>query len=220
MNGIDRIFEYETEARKLRRDVIATGADMRLVTAVNNATGELVTKIQHGTSAHVWAEVTSHAHRQISQWTQVPGNYYDRMLHADPELLCSNVNHWFRRRGGERRWLRLERMARGGEKLRAFMTDREDPVSYLDAVKMITDVATELGVWVISVANDGARLYVRLLSQRGQLTFSCSDVGRGRPLVENVSRAVSLRLAAGANLRDSRQWLLDSVRTASESSAA
>ena len=47
-------------------------------------------------------DITPHAHRQIGERIGIPAKYYDRMRTQAPELLQSNVNHWFRTRPEQR----------------------------------------------------------------------------------------------------------------------
>ncbi len=62
--------------------------------------------------------VTDHCHSQIAQRVGVPKKYYDKMRSEAPELLASNVNHWFDAQPENRMVRTLD------GKARAFLSDR------------------------------------------------------------------------------------------------
>lgn len=62
--------------------------------------------------------IRPHAHTQLGTWAKLPKAYYDRMLSDAPDLLATNLNHWFARTPAKRMLRTLD-----GD-LRAFVSDR------------------------------------------------------------------------------------------------
>jgi len=81
-------------------------------------------------------EPTEWAHTQISQYLNIPKNYYDRMLRDDKELLSTNVNRWLRERS-EPRMIR----AWNGQLL-ALLSNKYRIIDNYDAANAILRYAT------------------------------------------------------------------------------
>ena len=85
----DLAIEIERQV-KSKKDYIA---DLSAVTMVAD---DGVTKLHiEGTGDNYG--VRDIAHRQIAEHVKIDGRYYDRMRREAPELLATNVDHWFRK---------------------------------------------------------------------------------------------------------------------------
>lgn len=91
----------ELEAR-VKRDAVV---DTRAFTAVvsrpvveNDSKPATIDNIVlDAASQHMRVAITDLAHDQIAQRTDIPKDYYRRMLATQPELLAENINTWFSR---------------------------------------------------------------------------------------------------------------------------
>lgn len=98
-----------------KQDCVADTRKMEMV--VDSGLPQL--KIGDGPVSSVnTSPVNEIAHRQIATRLDIPAKYYDRMRAETPELLASNVNHWFQTQPEKR----LVRMLDG--RVRAFLSDR------------------------------------------------------------------------------------------------
>lgn len=104
--------------------------------------------------------VNDFAHRQIRERLGIPGRYYDRMRSDAPELLDSNVQHWFHHKPEKR----MVRMLDG--RVRAFLSNRYRRLDNLDLMEraVIPELSQYDGrlVFHVSALTD-ERLYVRAL---------------------------------------------------------
>ncbi len=145
-------------------------------------------------------DVNNLAHRQVGEHVGIPAKYYDRMRTEAPELLCSNVNHWFNAQPAKRLVRVLDNRAR------AFLSNGYRPLENADLLEVAVPVVMDMGVEVISCEVTEQRLYLKAVDRRvirqisgrhvvdGQmveyddvfptLTLSNSEVGMGALAVE------------------------------------
>jgi len=105
--------------------------------------------------------ITHHALRQIGERIKIPAKYVDRMREEAPELLATNVNHWFAKQP-ERRMVRtMDRTAR------AFLSDRYRMLDHADLMEAVLPVLQDLSsngdkVDIASCEVTDSRLYLKV----------------------------------------------------------
>ena len=152
--------------------------------------------------------VADTAHEQIAARLEIPKKYYDRMRHEAPELLDTNVNHWFENS-------REERMIRTlyGD-VRGFLSNRYRPLDNYDLSMVSFPELKSAGCRIESCEVTERRLYIKAVTEK--LTFevkkgdivqagiviSNSEIGCGSLLIEPILyRLICLN---GAIMPDSR----------------
>lgn len=153
-------------------------------------------------------QLTEYAHGQIAQEISIPKKYYDRMWQDAPELLASNVNHWFKAEPQKRLIRTLD--GRG----RAVLSDKYRPLDNIDLADVSIPVLQERGCQVVSAEITDRRLYIkatldtmnRTLARVGDMVqagvvISNSEVGAGAVRVEPL--IYTLRCLNGMIVADS-----------------
>lgn len=100
------------------------------------------------------------AHTQISEHVKIPAIYYNRMLSEAPELLTTNVGHWFRKHPVKR----LVRMLDGNA--RAFLSDSYRPLDNHDLAEAVLPILQDLGLIFMSTEITDTRLYIKAVDPR------------------------------------------------------
>ena len=103
---------------------------------------------------------TSLAHRQIGEHVGVPAKYYDRMRQEAPELLATNVNHWFQEQPSQR----LVRTLDGN--IRAFLSQGFRALDYFDLCEAAVPTLTRQGMQMVSCKVTETRLYIKAVNHR------------------------------------------------------
>ncbi len=120
--------------------------------------------------------LTPHAHRQIGERISIPAKYYDRMRVEAPELLQSNVNHWFQQQP-EQRMIRTL-----GDTARAFLSRRYRRLDNFELAEAVLPTLLEMqGAQVVSCELTETRMYLKVVSARVQ-----ADVKVGDPVQAGV----------------------------------
>ena len=142
---------------------------------------------------------SSYAHGQIASYTNIPKQYYDRILSESPELLAENVNHGLslaakKERRDRKPESRLIRTIDG--KMRAVLSSSYRRLDSFDLCNEVLPVIAERGMQVVSSELTDTRLYIKALSpkltaevKKGDvvqygIVISNSDVGAGSVRVE------------------------------------
>lgn len=150
-------------------------------------------QLQLEVGAHGSFPILPLAHDQIGARTKIPAKYYDTMLADAPDLLATNVNHWFRNKP-ERRMIRV----RDG-KTRAFVSNKYQRIEDEQIARAALPVLAELpGVQIVSSNITDRRLYIHFtvptitgevkkgdIVQAGGI-ISNSEVGLGRASVAGL----------------------------------
>jgi hypothetical protein len=133
-------------------------------------------------------EVNDLAHRQIAEFTGVPGRYYDLMKAEQPDLLRQNVNTWFQAKPAQRLVRTLDGRAR------AFLSNSYRPLDNLDLAEAVLPVLEEMNLQVVSAEITERRLYIKAVDRRIE-----RDVPKGAALgdgghtiFDTVSPAISI----------------------------
>ncbi|MBX3490865.1 hypothetical protein [Parvibaculum sp.] len=111
-NIVDLAKELQRQAES-KKDIVAPTSLLAMTPDAS-----LSIRMSSETSLGEVVPVGQTAHRQIGTKLSIPAAYYDRMLQNAPELLASNVNHWFH----DKPKPHLVRMLDGH--VRAFLSDR------------------------------------------------------------------------------------------------
>jgi hypothetical protein len=123
---------------------------------------------------------TPTAHSQIAIHTGVPKKYYDTMLAEAPELLATNINHWFHT-NPERRMVRtLDGRAR------AFLSDRYRRFDNEDVAESVLPVLLEDdSIRVESTEVTDLRLYIKALFPRIEGEVAVGDAVQAGIVISN-----------------------------------
>ena len=173
--------------KESKRDFISPTEDLKIVP---HGTNQPTTGIEVG--YHGVFEMNDIAHQQVAGRVGIPQKYYDRMREKSPELLASNVNHWFKTEPEKRMVRTLD------GKARAFLSDRYRPLDNYDLgeVAINTLIKHELKVEIESTALTDRRLYIKARTEiisaeirkgdivQAGIIISNSEVGMGSVKVE------------------------------------
>jgi hypothetical protein len=153
-------------------------------------------------------EVADTAHEQLAARLEIPKKYYDRLKSDAPELLDTNVNHWFNKNPEKRLVRTLD------NKVRAFLSDRYRPLDNYDLAENALPVLLKSGCVVQSCEVTDRRLYLKVVSPKmtyqvkvgdtvqAGIVISNSEIGNGSLSIEPMLyRLICLN---GAVMNDSR----------------
>ena len=128
---------------------------------------------------------TDIADGQLSSRLKIPKKYYDRMSADSPELLCTNINHWFNAEPEVRQIRTLDGQAR------AFLSNKFRPLDNVELCKAVLPSIEEAGAEILSCEVTDRRLYIKAVAYELQgevktgdvvsagLAISNSEVGHG-----------------------------------------
>lgn len=103
---------------------------------------------------------TALAHRQIGEHVGVPAKYYDRMRQESPELLATNVNHWFQAQPSQRLVRTLD------SNIRAFLSQGFRALDYFDLCEAAVPTLMQQGMEIVSCDVTETRLYIKAVDHR------------------------------------------------------
>ena len=115
-------------------------------------------------------EITEHAHRQIGQRLGIPAKYYDKMLFGAPDLLMSNVNHWFVE-SPERRLIRTL-----DGQMRAFLSDYYRPLDNFHLASAVLPTLNDVGADVQSCQITPTKMYIKAVMSGVQAEIPPPDI--------------------------------------------
>lgn len=120
------------------------------------------------------------AHDQVGARTGVPAKYYDRMLTEAPELLCDNVNHWFRA-NPEKRMLRT--LAGDG---RAFLSNRYQRIENEEIANVALPILADIpDVQIVSSEITERRMYIQAVAPRVNGEVKVGDEVQAGVIISN-----------------------------------
>lgn len=158
--------------------------------------------------------LTNYAHQQLSQKTQIPWKYYERMKNVGAgQLLADNINRWLPDK--DRRLIRIL-----DGQVRAVLSDRYRPIDHYDLVWAFLDMAKQYGdehntpMEIQKADLSETHMYVRSLlptmteilpgdNVQAMLLLRNSEVGAGR---------MSLSLGMWRLVCSNGQWREDVVK--------
>lgn len=179
------------------------------------------------------------AHSQLANTLGIPKPYYDRMLTAEPDLLCDNVNRWLEKQPAKKLVRTLD------NQVRAILSDSYRPLDNLDLAVAVLPKLVELEATVLSSEVTENRFYLKAATARIQgmvkvgdavqagIAISNSEVGQGSLRVEALDyrlictngmiRETAVRkahLGRGARgqdaIEDAREYYRDETRLADD----
>lgn len=100
------------------------------------------------------------AHGQIAEHTKIDKRYYDRMKSEAPELLATNVDHWFRKHPAPQMLRTLD------GKLRAMLSDKFQPLDNFDFAGATLPILAERKLKVMSCDITERRLYIKAVDEK------------------------------------------------------
>jgi hypothetical protein len=119
------------------------------------------------------------AHRQIAQRLGIHGSYYDRMLEDAPDLLATNINHWFHKEPARRMFRTIE----GG--VRAVLSDRYRPLDNYELAEAALPTLQDKGAEVRSSEITDSRMYVQAVLPKMQAEPVQGDVVQAGVVISN-----------------------------------
>ena len=125
-------------------------------------------------------QVSDYTHRQIAEFADVPKAYYDRLRKNAPELLDTNINHWF----AESPKRRMVRTLDGNA--RAFLSDRYRPLDNYDLLASVLPTLLETpGLSLASCEVTESRLYIKATTDRIVGEVKLGDVVQAGIIISN-----------------------------------
>lgn len=162
------------------------------VTELKPVTTETHVNLQFGDKTFTPNSV---AHKQLSAFTEIPRQYYDRILKQNPALLSENIRHGLKQKAHSKEDGR--RMIRTvGDQARAILSDKYRRLDAYDLMQAILPVMHDGRFEVDSCELTESRVYLKALTSRVKsevkpgdavqygLMVSSSDVGDGALRVE------------------------------------
>ena len=130
--------------------------------------------------------ITENAHNQIADRMAIPHRYYHRMLQKAPDLLASNVNHWFQEEPDKRMVRILDGAAR------AYLSNRYRPMDHHDLAEAVLNPMIESGANIHSCHITASKIYIKGVVEHIQATVPPPDGGHQRtPVVVSPGIVIS-----------------------------
>lgn len=108
--------------------------------------------------------VNENTHQQLASRLEIPKKYYDKMINSDPDLLATNVNHWFHTTPQKRMVRTLDGIAR------AFLSDRYQRIDNYDVATVVLPILQKIeGLSFKSMQITENRMYIKVVSQETKL---------------------------------------------------
>jgi Domain of unknown function (DUF932) len=173
--------ELERQAKE-RRDFVGDTRRMQLATEeAGQSTRPVLVLDNAGEDGGVGTfPLNEHAHGQLAARIKIPKPYYDRMRHEAPELLTTNVNHWFR----ENPEKRLVRTLDG--RVRAYLSNRYRRLDHFDLAEFILPVLAETGATdIVSCEVTDLRMYLKATFPTIEAEVRPGDIVRSGVVVSN-----------------------------------
>lgn len=156
------LIELATEVQRqaeAKRDYVASTNDMRIVLAENYRDGGEGVKLELGGKSGELLEIGKVAHDQIAAQTDIPRQYYQRMLAERPALLAQNVNEWFVAKPAARMVRTLDGRAR------ALLSDKYRPLDNFELLEAALPALQSANLEIVSCEVTERRLYVKAVDR-------------------------------------------------------
>jgi hypothetical protein len=190
--------------RALKRDYVADTRAMRM--EVDGDKKPLLVIPNSASAVPNTFPILPLAHDQIGARTNIPSKYYDRMLHAAPDLLATNVNRWFQD-NPEKRMVRTL----GGD-TRAFLSNRFQRIENEQIAEAALPVLADLPqVQIVSSEVTDRRLYIHFVVPTIQGEVKVGDVVQAGGIISNSEVGLGSVSVAGLIWR---LWCLNGAKTA------
>lgn len=120
------------------------------------------------------------AHDQIAARIGIPAKYYDRMRKDAPDLLASNVNHWFFN-SPEKRMIRTL----GGD-ARAFLSNRYQRIENEEIAEVALPILADIpDVKIVSSEITDRRMYIQAVAPRIEGEIKVGDTVQAGVIISN-----------------------------------
>ena len=116
---------------------------------------------------------------QLSSRLKIPKKYYDRMNAAWPELLCTNINHWFNTEPETRLVRTLDGRAR------AFLSEKYRPLDNWFLLEAILPALLDAKAEVVSCEVTDTHLYIKAVTEHVQGEIKRGDVVSAGVIIQN-----------------------------------
>ena len=147
----DLATEIDRQA-KSKQDFIASTDQLNVVPLMT----EGHPRLELAVAGHGQFPMRDLALTQIGERTGIPTKYLRRMADEAPELLGTNVNHWFRQQPGRRMVRTLD------GQVRAFLSDKYQRIDHFDVANTVLPVLREVpGLTIRSCEITEQRLYIK-----------------------------------------------------------
>lgn len=143
--------------KEAKRDFVAPTDQLTMWPATDDANG---LKLRVGDNVELG--INSLVHNQLSDWSEIPIKYYERMRRDEPELLANNINTWFHKHPVPRMVRTLDNNAR------AFLSDRYRPLENSDLAEAVLPVLIDLQLDIVSCEITEKRLYIKCVDPKIQ----------------------------------------------------
>lgn len=169
---------------KSKRDFVASTQKLSMQpdgsTLLIHGNGELKAAFEQSSQTGIGDfAINRHCHQQIGDRLGIPKKYYDRMLSESPQLLATNVNHWFQQTPEERMVRTLD------GKARAFLSRRYRPLDNYDLANAVFEklIAAECRVETAELTE--LRMYIQAISFKVEGEVKKGDVVRAGVVISN-----------------------------------
>jgi len=125
--------------------------------------------------------IKDHAHAQLADKLGIPKRYYDKMRDETPELLRTNVNHWFQTAPEDE--VRLVRTLDGD--VRAFLTNAYRPIDNIVVAKAAVPALADMEVRVMSCQVTERRLYLQAVLPKLEGEIRVGEVVQAGVVISN-----------------------------------
>lgn len=147
--------------------------------------------------------------RQIGERAGIPSKYVQRMREDAPQLLATNINHWWHNQP-EKRMLRT---LMNGESIgRAFVSDSYRPLDNYDLAEVVLPKLQDIGCEVLSSEITERRLYIQAATPRIELDLNAlRKAGTKLQDVDPVQAGICIsnsEVSEGALAMDQLLWRL------------
>lgn len=133
--------------RESKRDFVADTRHLRAHAFGNKVALAIGNNVEVG--------FTNHAHRQVGQHLEIHAKYYDKMLKDSPQLLATNINHWFQHQPSTQMVRTLDR------DMRAFLSKSYRPLDNIDCLAVTYPVLERNKAVVTSAQVTPNKLYIK-----------------------------------------------------------
>lgn len=164
----------EVEHGKLLDSIVAQTEKMRN----EKPKRDIRLRIENGDSApHI---ILPHAHRQIGDRLKIPAKYYDRMKSEAPDLLATNINHWFQAQPENRMVRTLTAPYSETPSVRAFLSNRyrriENELIAQAILPILYEMAPKYGLEIKSCEITDMRMYIQCTFPKIESQIKAGDV--------------------------------------------
>ncbi len=164
--------EIQNQAQLKRDFVVNTNLiHMNQDTSLSVATSE---KIENFTA-------TAHTLGQIAQRLNIPAKYFQLMQKEAPELLASNVNHWFQHQPESRMIRTLQSSAR------AYLSNKYRRIDNYEIAEGVLPILSEFGdsLFIASIGLTESKMYIKAVNQKMQLDVKVGDAVQAGVMISN-----------------------------------